>query len=420
MVNPFTRFKQKWNAFRNKDPDIERVSYGEASSSIRPDRYRPRRYGEQSIEGSVFARIAADAAQIDILHVQLNENGDYEQTINSGLTECLTTEANLDQSGRMFKQDIFLTMLYEGCVAIVPTDYDDEPKTGEAGAIDILTMRVGIIEEWRPTTVKVRLYNERTGEKESVTLPKTFVSIIENPFYSVMNAPNSTLQRLIRKLSLLDSIDEQSGSGKLDLIIQLPYAIKSEAKREQARERRKDIEEQLAGSKYGIAYIDATERITQINRAVENNLLNQIEYLTKMFYGQLGMTEAVFNGTANEQEMLNYYNRTIEPILAVTTAEMKRKHLSKNARTRGQSVEFFRDPFTLIPVSQIAELADKMTRNEIMTSNELRAKMGMKPSKDPAADELRNKNLNQSPEAMAEEQAIGLEDEANQDVNYDE
>ena len=340
---------------------------------------------------SVYNRIAMDCAAISIQHVKLDDNKRYIETVESGLNSCLNLSANVDQTGRAFLQDAFLSMFDEGCIALVPVDTSFNPK--ETGSYDIDSMRVGKITEWYPQHVKVRLYNERNGRKEEVVLPKSVVAIIENPLYAVINEPNSTMQRLIRKLNILDAIDEQSGSGKLNLIIQLPYVVKTKARQEQAEARRKDLEYQLTGSKYGIAYTDGTEKVVQLNRSVDNNLMGQIEYLTSMLYSQLGITQAVMDGTADEKTMLNYYNRTIEPILSAFTDEMKRKFLTKTARTQGQSIVFFRDPFKLVPVAELAEIADKMTRNEIMSSNEIRQVVGMKPSNDPKADELRNRNL---------------------------
>jgi hypothetical protein len=348
---------------------------------------------------SVYNRIAMDCAAISIQHVKLDENKRYIETVESGLNSCLNLSANIDQTGRTFLQDAFLSMFDEGCIALVPVDTSFNPK--ETGSYDIDSMRVGKITEWYPQHVKVRLYNERNGRKEEVVLPKSVVAIVENPLYAVINEPNSTMQRLIRKLNILDAIDEQSGSGKLNLIIQLPYVVKTKARQEQAEARRKDLEYQLTGSKYGIAYTDGTEKVVQLNRSVDNNLMGQIEYLTSMLYSQLGITQAVMDGTADEKTMLNYYNRTIEPILSAFTDEMKRKFLTKTARTQGQSIVFFRDPFKLVPVAELAEIADKMTRNEIMSSNEIRQVVGMKPSNDPKADELRNRNLS----APKEEQA---------------
>lgn len=390
-----SRLKHAWNAFFNKDPTRGYRDIG-IGYSYRPDRLRFSRGNERSIVTSVYNRIGIDAAAVDVLHVCLDENKRFLSTIDSGLNNCLTVEANMDQTGRSFLQDVVMSMLDEGCVAIVPTDTDDDPENGIAGSFDIDAMRTGQILEWYPQHVMVRVYNERTGQKEDILMAKKAVAIVENPLYAVINEPNSTMQRLIRKLNLLDVVDEQNSSGKLDLLIQLPYVIKTDARRRQAEERRKDIEDQLRGSKYGIAYIDGTERVTQLNRPIENNLMTQIEYLTSMLYSQLGITQGILDGTADEKTMLNYYNRTIEPILSAITDEMKRKFLTKTARTQLQSIEFFRDPFKLVPVSEIAEIADKMTRNEIMTSNEIRQTIGMKPSKDPKADELRNKNLSKS------------------------
>lgn len=385
-----SRFKRSWNAFFNKDPTMDYRETG-SSYSYRPDRMRFSFSNERSIVTSVINRIALDAAAIDIWHVNLDEDGRYTSTRDSGLNDCLTLEANIDQSGRAFKQDIYMSTMDEGYIAVVPVDTTEDPN--KTNSYDILTMRVGKIIDWRPSHVKVKVYNERTGQKEDIVVHKRNVAIIENPLYSVMNEPNSTLQRLVRKLNLLDAIDEQSGSGKLDLIIQLPYVIKTDARRQQAENRRKDIENQLAGSKYGIAYTDGTERITQLNRPVENNLMKQIEYLTSMLYSQLGITQSILDGTADEKTMLNYHNRTIEPLVSAVVDEMKRKFLTKTARTQKQSIMYFRDPFKLVPVGEIAEISDKFTRNEIATSNEIRQVIGWKPSKDPKADELRNKNL---------------------------
>ena len=385
-----TRLKHAWNAFFNKDPTDYYKNVG-ISYTYRPDRPRLTRGNERSIVTSVYNRIALDASSITIQHVRLDKNNRFLSVIDSGLNNCLTVEANIDQTGRAFIQDIVMSMLDEGCVAIVPVDTTFNPEI--TGSYDILSMRTGKILEWYPSHVKVRVYNEKTGHKEDIILPKSTVGIVENPLYAVINEPNSTMQRLIRKLNLLDVVDEQSSSGKLDLIIQLPYVIKSEARRQQAEKRRQDIVDQLAGSKYGIAYTDGTERITQLNRPVENNLMKQIEYLTSMLYSQLGITQSILDGTADDKTMLNYYNRTIEPILSAIVDEMKRKFLTKTARSQLQSILFFRDPFKLVPVNDISEIADKFTRNEIMTSNEIRQIIGMKPSDDPKADELRNKNL---------------------------
>ena len=377
----------------NKDPTYGYRDIG-MGYSYRPDRVRLTRGNERSIITAIYNRIAIDASSVNMNHTRLDENERYVSDMDSGLNSCLSLSANIDQTGRAFIQDVVMSMLDEGCVAIVPVDTTFNPEI--SGAYDISTMRTGKILDWYPAHVKVKVYNEKTGKKEDLLLQKSTVAIIENPFYSVMNEPNSTMQRLIRKLNMLDAIDEQSSSGKLDLIIQLPYVIKTEARRRQAEERRKDIEMQLAGSKYGIAYADGTERITQLNRPVDNNLMSQIEYLTSMLYSQLGITQSILDGTADDKTMLNYYNRTIEPILSAIADEMKRKFLTKTARSQMQSISFFRDPFKLVPVNEISEIADKFTRNEIMTSNEIRQVVGMKPSDDPKADELRNKNLSQS------------------------
>lgn len=392
------RLKHAWNAFFDSDSadyNRPRQSYGE-SSFARPDRPRFSRGNERSIITSVYNRIALDVASININHVKLDQNNRFKEIIDSSLNDCLTIEANIDQTGRAFIQDIVMSLLDEGCVAIVPVDTTIDPTTSDSFKIN--SMRVGRITSWMPQHVKISLYNDRKGYKEEVTLPKKMVGIVENPFYAVMNEPNSTMKRLVRKLNILDAIDEQSGSGKLDLIIQLPYTIKGEVRRQQAERRRDDIERQLSGSKYGIAYTDGTERVTQLNRPVENNLLKQIEYLTSMLYSQLGITSTILDGSADEQTMLNYTSRTVEPILSAIVDEMKRKFLTKTARTQGQSIMFFRDPFKLVPVNNIAEIADKFTRNEIMTSNEMRQAIGMKPSSDPKADELRNSNISQAKE----------------------
>lgn len=390
-----SRFKNAWNAFFNRDPTPIFDNSGN-SSSYRPDRYRPTRGNERSIITAINNRIAIDVAAIPIRHVRLDEDGGYLNTIDSGLNNCLNLEANLDQTGRAFIQDAVLSMLDEGCVALVPTVTDVNPDYTDS--YDIYEIRTGKITEWYPKKVKVEVYNDNTGRKQQIIRPKRKVAIIENPMYSVMNEPNSTMQRLIRKLKLLDAVDEQSSSGKLDLIIQLPYVVKTETRREQAEKRRKEIEEQLTGSKYGIAYTDGTERITQLNRAVENNLLKQVEYLTSMLFSQLGITQTILDGTADEKTILNYRNRIIEPILSAIVDAMKVRFITKTARTQGQSISFFMEPFKLVPVSEIAEIADKFTRNEIMTSNEIRQIVGMKPSRAPQADELRNKNLNRSNE----------------------
>ena len=393
-----SRLKHAWNAFTGTD-DTTYQDVGPGYSS-RPDRIRLTRGNERSIITSVYNRIALDVAALNVQHIRLDENGRFLSVIQDGLNTCLTVEANIDQTARAFIQDIVVSMLDEGCVAIVPVDTTYNPSV--TGSYDIQTMRVGKILDWYPQHVRVRLYNERTGAKENILVPKSTVAIVENPLYAVVNEPNSTMQRLIRKLNLLDVIDEQSGSGKLDLIIQLPYVIKTEARRQQAENRRKDIEAQLSGTKYGIAYADGTERITQLNRSVNNNLMSQIEYLTSMLYSQLGITQSILDGTADEKTMLNYNNRTIEPIISAIVDEMKRKFLTKTARSQSQSISFFRDPFKLVPVNDIAEIADKFTRNEIMTSNEIRQVIGMKPSDDPRADELRNKNLSAPSESEPE------------------
>lgn len=396
-----SRLKHSWNAFvNNRDPTADSIQYKDLGASYvyRPDRVRFSRGNERSIVTSVYNRIAMDVASIDIKHCRVDKNGRYIEDIKSGLNECLTTEANIDQSGRSFIQDVVMSMFDEGVVAIVPVDTSFDPTV--SNSYEILSMRTGKILEWYPTHVKVRVYNDRTGNKEDIVLPKRSVAIVENPLYAVINEPNSTMQRLVRKLNLLDAIDEQSGSGKLDLIIQLPYVIKSEARQQQADKRRKDIEEQLKGP-YGIAYTDGTEKITQLNRPVENNLMKQIEYLTSQLYSQIGMTPSVLDGTADEQAMLNYNNRTIEPIVSAIVDAIRRSFLSKTARTQGQTVMFFRDHFKLVPVSNIADIADKFTRNEIMSSNEIRQIVGMKPSDDPKADELRNSNLNHPDEGQS-------------------
>lgn len=390
-----SRFKRAWNIFMNRDPTRwQEKAYSSLSYGYRPDRIRMTRGHERSIVTAICNRIALDVSAINLVHARVDENGHFLEYIDDTLHQCLTVEANIDQTGRALRQDIVMSMLDEGCVAVVPVEADFDPD--ENSSYKIYSLRTGKILEWMPQHVRVRLYDERTGRFEEVIVPKKYTAIIENPLFAVMNEPNSTMQRLIRKLNILDAIDEQSGSGKLDLIIQLPYVIKSQARKEQAEARRRDIEQQLSGSKYGIAYTDGTEHITQLNRGVENNLMSQIEYLTKMLYSQLGITESVMDGTANEETMLNYHNRTVEPILATIADEMTRTFLTKTARTQRQAISFFRDPFKLAPVAQIAEIADKFTRNEIMTKNEVRSIIGMKPSDDPRADELRNSNINQS------------------------
>lgn len=386
-----SRLKHAWNAFTG---NIQ-MNYRDLgmSYSYRADRPRMSRGNERSIVTSVYNRIALDVAALNVQHVRLDENGRFLSVIDDGLNNCLTLEANVDQTARSFIQDVVISMFDEGSVAIVPVDTTTDPNV--SGSYDIQSLRVGQILDWYPQYIRTRVYNEQTGRKEDIVVPKSAVAIIENPLYAVINEPNSTMQRLIRKLNLLDVIDEQSGSGKLDLIIQLPYVIKTEARRQQAENRRKDIENQLSGSKYGIAYTDGTEHITQLNRSVNNNLMSQIEYLTSMLYSQLGITQSILDGTADEKTMLNYNNRTIEPIISAIVDEMKRKFLTKTARSQHQSISFFRDPFKLVPVNEIAEIADKFTRNEIMTSNEIRQVVGMKPSDDQRADELRNKNLSE-------------------------
>lgn len=404
------RLQHGWNAFMNKDPTGYANSYYGNSYYRRPDRPRFSRGNERSIITSVYNKIALDIAALDFIHCKLDENGRYIETMKSGLQNCLSLEANIDQTGRAFIQDIVMSTFDEGAIAIVPVDTSFNPSV--TGSYDILSVRTGKIIEWRPNHVKVNLYNEKTGNKEDIMLPKKTVAIIENPLYSVMNEPNSTMQRLIRKLNLLDAIDEQSGSGKLDLIIQLPYIIKSEARRKQAEERRKSIEDQLSGSTYGIAYTDGTERITQLNRPVENNLLKQIEYLTSMLYSQLGITQSILDGTADEKTMLNYYSRSVQPMVSAIVDEMKRKFLTKTARTQRQSIMAFRDPFKLVPVNNIAEIADKFTRNEILTSNEIRQFIGIRPSDDPKADKLVNSNIGQpTQEQTVSEEVIEPYDE---------
>lgn len=409
------RIQHAWNAFLNRDsyrPYPYEVGPGYSYNQFRN---RLKRGHERSIVSAVYNRIAIDCAAIDIKHVRTDINGKYKEDINSTLNNCLTVSANIDQTSRAFVQDAVMSMMDEGAIAIVPVDTDIDPTRNNS--YDILSLRVGKVVEWYPAHVRIDLYDDRSGQHKEITLPKETVALVENPLYAVMNEPNSTLQRLIRKLNILDVIDEQNGSGKLDLIVQLPFTTRTEARRQQAEQRRKDIEVQLSGSKYGIAYIDSAEKIVQLNRSVENNLMSQIEYLTSMLYSQLGITEEVMKGTADEATMLNYYNRTIEPILSAITDEMKRKFLTKTARTQLQSIEFFRDPFRLVPVNQIAEIADKFTRNEIMTSNEMRSVIGMKPSDDPRADELRNKNLNKSNE---DQETIPVYGDEQQDAPIEE
>lgn len=398
------RMKRSWNAFIGRDSTVSYNAnyYG---TGYRPDRMRFLMTNSKSIVTSIYNRIAIDCAQIDIRHVRLdNEHERFKEVIKSSLNECLSLNANVDQTGRAFIQDAVMSMFDEGCVALVPTDTTYDPK--KTSSYDICELRTGRIKEWFPDAVKVEVYNERVGRKQEVTLQKSFVSIIENPFYSIMNEPNSTLQRLIRILSQIDRTNEQNSSGKLDLIIQLPYVVKGTAKEEQAANRRKQIEAQLTGSQLGIAYIDGTERITQLNRAVENNLWTQATDLTNQLYNQLGLTESIFDGSADEKTLLNYYNRTIEPILCAITEEMERKWISKTARTQYQAIRFFRDPFKLVPLNNIADLADKFTRNEILTSNEIRAIIGMKPDGDPKADKLINSNINHPEEVQKEQPAV--------------
>lgn len=387
------RLQHAWNAFMSRDPTTGYGNIG-VSYGYRPDRTRLTRGNERTVVTAIYNRIALDVAAIHINHSDLDKNERYIGKRNSSLNNCLELEANIDQTGRAFMQDVVMSMLNEGVVAIVPVETITTPKI--TNSFDIVSMRTGKILEWYPEHVKINLYNERTGKREDLVLPKRFVGIVENPLYAVINEPNSVAQRLIRKLALLDVVDEQTSSGKLDLIIQLPYVIKSEARRQQADQRRKEIEMQLSGSKYGIAYTDGTEKITQLNRSLENNLLKQIEYLTSMLYSQLGINQAILDGTADEKQMLNYYDHTVEPIVSAIVDEMKRKFLSKTARSQNQSISFFKDPFKLVPVNDIAEIADKFTRNEIATSNEIRQVIGWKPSDDPKADELINSNINQS------------------------
>ena len=410
-----SRIRRAWNVFKNRDPMTDmswRLGYGD---SQRADRVILSSNNEKTIVNAIYNRIALDVASLKFRHVRLDENERFKEEMSTGLNEVLKTEANLDQSGRAFVHDMVLSMIDEGVVAAVPVETTDDPEV--SSSYDILQMRVGPIVEWYPQHVKVRLYNSVTGQRQEFTFRKRDVAILENPFYAVMNAPNSTLQRLIRKLRLLDIIDEQAGSGKLDLIIQLPYTIRSEARQQQAEVRRKSVEDQLAGNKLGIAYIDSTEKVIQLNRSVENNLLKQVEYLTSMLYSQLGFSQSILDGTADEQTMLNYQNKTVEPLASTITDEFKRKFLTKTARTQGQSVMFFTEPFRITPVSQIAEIADKFTRNEILTSNEIRQIIGIKPSDDPKADELRNSNLNQ--EKQGDEPSGGFADLLKKGENAD-
>lgn len=413
MSIPFgERIQHAWNAFLNRDPtDYQSLGY---SATYRPDRTRFMMGNERSIIAAVYTRIALDVASIAIRHARVDEEGRFIEEIKSGLNETLSLSANKDQISKAFIQDVIMSLCDEGVVAIVPIETTMNPITG---SYDVLNVRTASILEWYPDHIKVRVYNERTGQKQELILPKKMVAIIENPLYAVMNEPNSTMKRLINKINLLDAIDQQSGSGKLDLIIQLPYAIKSDARREQAARRRTELEEQLSGSKYGIAYTDGTEKVTQLNRPAENNLLAQIEYLTKMLFAQLGLTESIFDGTADEATILNYYNRTIDPMVSYVVDEMKRKFLTKTARTQGQSIIYFRDAFKLVPVSQLAEIADKFTRNEILSSNEVRAIIGYKPSTDPKADKLINKNLNQETE---KDSPIKEEKKSDEEINQEQ
>ena len=407
-----SRLKSGWNAFRNRDPTGVYTQNIGPSYSYRQDRNRFSRGNERSIIVSVYNRIAMDAAAISMKHVQLDKNGRFSSEVNSGLNNCMNLEANIDQTGRAYMQDLVQSMLDEGVVADIPVETDKDPNMTES--YQIRSMRTGKILDWYPRHVKVRVYNEETGQKEDIVLPKKNIGIIENPLYAVMNEPSSTMQRLIRKLNLLDAIDEQSGSGKLDLIIQLPYSVKSELRKKQADQRREDIIEQLKGP-FGIAYTDGTEKIIQLNRPIENNLMKQIEYLTSQLYSQLGITQTIMDGTADDKTMLNYYNRTIEPIVAAIADERKRKFLSKTARTQGQSIMFFRDPFKLVPVNDLAEIADKLTRNEIATSNEMRQVIGWKPSDDPKADELRNSNISQAKQDIGT--SVGSTSKSNETEN---
>ena len=413
-LNVGSRLKHAWNAFLNRDPTVVYRDIG-SGYSYRPDRLRLTRGNERSIVTSVYNRIALDVAAINIRHVQLDDEERFLGVVNSDLNKCLSLEANLDQTGRAFIQDMVMSMMDEGCIAIVPIDTDDDPDDTEG--YKIYSMRVGRIRDWYPAHVRVEVYNESKGRKQDIVVPKKTIGIVENPLYAVINEPNSTMQRLIRKLNLLDAVDEQSSAGKLDLIIQLPYVIKSDARRQQAEQRRKDIEQQLAGSKYGIAYVDGTEKITQLNRSLENNLMKQIEYLTNMLYSQLGITQSILDGTADEKTMLNYYNRTIEPIISAIADEMKRKFLSKTARSQRKSIMFFRNPFKLVPVGELAEISDQFTRNEIASSNEIRQVIGWKPSSDPKADELRNSNLSSSDNSMSGNNAVAGSEEYDSIVN---
>lgn len=400
MINPISRFKNSWNLFKNDEDPRRRSPTTGYGQSYNPVRKRFSRGNERTIVTSVYNRISMDAAAINIRHVKLDQNDRFDKIIDSDLNNCLTLESNIDQTARAFVQDIVSSMMDEGCVAVVPVEVDIDPT--DTSSYNILSMRTGRITQWYPDSISVELYDDRYGYKKEITVRKDKAAIIENPLYAVMNEPNSTMQRLIRKLSLMDEVDEESSSGSLDLIVQLPYVVKTEAKKAQADMRRKELEEQLNGSKYGVAYIDGTEKVTQLNRPLENNLMKQIEYLTTLLYSQLGITQGVLDGTADDATMNNYYNRTIEPILSAIVDEFNRKFLTKTARTQKQKIQYFRDPFKLIPVNTISEIADKFTRNEIMSSNEIRQIIGMIPSKDPAADELRNKNLSQSAASLTD------------------
>lgn len=406
---PFERFKSAWNAFMGRDPTVTKYWYG--GSGTRPDRTRHRIQNERSTINSIYNRMAVDASSIDIKHVRLNDDGDYDKTINSHLNDVLTKEANIDQTGRTMIRDVVYSMLDEGCIALVPTDLTADPNVTES--YEVLEARVGKVVEWYPQEVRVEVYNETTGKKEEVIINKRYTPIIENPFYSIMNEPNSTLQRLLRVLNQLDRVNEQNSAGKMDLIIQLPYPTKSEARKREAEHRRKNLEEQLSGSQYGVGYIDASEKVIQLNRSVENNLWNQAKELKEELFNQLGMTMEILNGTADEKTMLNYYNRVIEPILTAIIEELERKWISKTAQSQGQAVRFFRDPFKLVPISNIADIADKFTRNCIMTSNEMRSKIGLVPSKDPKADQLINSNLNQPEEESKETKVVNGEEKIN-------
>lgn len=409
-MNIGSRLKHAWNAFLNRDPPGS--EYHGGGYSYRPDRMRFSRGSERTIINAINNRISLDASSIKINHVKLDENNRFDSIIDSGLNYCLTMEANADQTGRGLIQDIVMTFLEEGVAAVIPEKTNFDPRY--SNSYEIYSMRVGVPVEWYSDRVRVRVFNELTGQREEITFPKKMVALIENPFYSVMNAPNSTMQQLVRKLALLDVVDEQAGSGKLDMIIQLPYVIKTDARRKQANERREEIEKQLSGSKYGIAYTDGTERIVQLNRSLENNILKSIEYLTNMVYSQLGVTQEILNGTADEKTMNNYMNRIIESVVSAIADEFNRKFLTKTARTQGQSIMCFHDPFRLAPVSMIAEMADKFTRNEIMTPNEIRQVIGMKPSKDPKSDQLVNRNIASADEGMPVQ---GKENDADEQAN---